>query len=279
MASLLTKSLPLPGSRLAPNDMGELDGNHHILICLLGDFRVLKAGQPIRIAGGSKAETLLCSLALRQEYGALRDVLLATLWPNTESTLAAQSLNSLVYDLHKRLGDGISRCPLIRYADGAYRLNVEAGVGIDVKVFDSLAAAGRKSALAGNHSSAVAFYTRALKFYRGDLHAGTDVHAIMERERLRALYLTALAYVADFYYAQGDYAACLDHSLALLASDPFREDAHRLVMRCYVRRGERAQALHQYRVCEEILRAEFDAAPEASTRALYDLIRLDPSRV
>ena len=44
--------------------------------------------------------------------------------------------------------------------------------------------------------------------------------------------------------------------------DHGREDVHRVVMRCYVRRGERAAALRHYQVCAHILRAEFDAAPE-----------------
>jgi DNA-binding SARP family transcriptional activator len=44
-------------------------------------------------------------------------------------------------------------------------------------------------------------------------------------------------------------------------------------MRCLVSRGERAQALRQYRLCEGILRAEFNAEPEAETEALYEQIR------
>ena len=253
--------------------------NCRILICLLGDFRVLKAGAPIKISSGSKTETLLCSLALRQGYCALRDVLLNTLWPNSEATLAGQSLNSLVYSVHKLLGDGIDGAPPVVYADGTYRLNVEAGVDIDVKNFDRLARAGRQRAQAGDRSATAALYARAVEVYHGDLRAGTDVHAVVERERLRALYLDLLAFIADHNFNAGNYAACLEYSQRLLSSDPFREDAHRLVMRCYVRIGERAQALRQFRVCEEVLRNEFSAVPEPSTRALFDLIRLNPDQV
>ncbi|NTU64270.1 MAG: alpha/beta hydrolase, partial [Chloroflexi bacterium] len=65
----------------------------------------------------------------------------------------------------------------------------------------------------------------------------------------------------------------------LLTVDPCREDAHRLAMRCYARRGERAQALRQYQVCETVLRSEFDAVPEPATRQLFDQIRLSPASV
>ena len=100
----------------------------------------------------------------------------------------------------------------------------------------------------------------------------------MERERLRARYLTLLAHLADYHYGAGNHEVCLDYAWRLLACDPCREDAHRLIMRCYVRQGERAEALRHYRLCVDILRAEFKAAPEAATTTLFEQIRLDPGQ-
>jgi DNA-binding SARP family transcriptional activator len=107
----------------------------------------------------------------------------------------------------------------------------------------------------------------------------TDVGSLLERERLRARFLSLLGYLADERYDAGDYGACLEQAWRLLGHDPCREDAHRVVMRCYVQRGERAAALRHYQVCVHILHAEFDAAPEPATTALFDQIRLSPSRV
>jgi hypothetical protein len=50
-------------------------------------------------------------------------------------------------------------------------------------------------------------------------------------------------------------------------------------MRCHVQRGERAQALRQYQLCRDILKAEYDAAPEPATTALFDQVRLDPGSI
>jgi hypothetical protein len=50
-------------------------------------------------------------------------------------------------------------------------------------------------------------------------------------------------------------------------------------MRCHVRLGERAQAFAQYRLCAAVLRAEYGAAPERATTALYEQVRLDPGTV
>ncbi len=122
-------------------------------------------------------------------------------------------------------------------------------------------------------------YDQSIRLYRGDLSVELDVGSVLERERLRARFLSLLAYLADYQYRAGNYGACLDHAWSLLRHDPCREDAHRVVMRCYVRRGERAAALRHYHVCEHILHAEFDAAPEPATTVLFDQIRLRPSRV
>jgi len=254
-------------------------GDWPVLICLFGQFRLLKAGQPAPVRGGGKTETLLRHLALRRGHTLPREVLLQSIWPDSEPDLAGQSLNSLVYSLHKLLGQVLRGAQPIVHADGTYRLNTEAGIGVDVACFDALADAGDRQARLGNEAGAAACYRRATHLYSGDLSAGADLHTVIERERLRARYLTGLAYLADHAYASGHYAACLDCALRLLVTDPCREDAHRLAMRCYVRLGERAQALRQYRVCTEVLRAEFGALPEPATAALFDQIRLDPGSV
>jgi DNA-binding SARP family transcriptional activator len=52
-----------------------------------------------------------------------------------------------------------------------------------------------------------------------------------------------------------------------------------MAMRSYVRMGERSQALRQYRMCRHVLEQEFEAVPEVATETLFELIRLEPSRV
>jgi DNA-binding SARP family transcriptional activator len=250
-----------------------------VVICLLGDFRLLKSSQPIAVRSGGKAEALLGLLGLRACQRVARDAILAALWPAGDPTLAGQSLNSLVYSLNRQLADAIGGAAAVQHADGYYRLNAEAGVMVDVADFESLVARGDRCARGGDLAGAVAQYRRAAGLYRGDLWSGSELAAVIERERLRARYLTLLAWLADYSYERGDYLTCLDVTRQLLASDPCREDAHRIAMRCYVRQGQRAQALRQYRLCANILRAEFDTAPEPATTALYDQIRLDPGSV
>jgi DNA-binding SARP family transcriptional activator len=242
-----------------------------VLVCLLGNFRVLAGGKVLRLRG-VKTESLLCSLALRERSSIPRETLLDLLWPHTERSLAGQSLNTLVYSLHKLLKTWLGGAAPVLHEHGSYRLNTEAGVVVDVAAFEKWAKVGDQEARSGNLAASVLAHTQAVHLYTGDLNVAVDVQAMVERERLRAIYLTLLAHLADGYYTAGDYSACVEYADRLLKCDPCREDAHRLVMRCHIQAGERAQALRQYRLCEQILHTEFDTVPEHATQALFNQI-------
>jgi hypothetical protein len=55
--------------------------------------------------------------------------------------------------------------------------------------------------------------------------------------------------------------------------EPWREDAHRQVMRLLAGAGQRSAALAQYRECRRILEAELGVEPEEGTTDLYHRIR------
>ncbi len=269
---------------------GERNQPHHVSsskddvswlvrLCLLGNFRLLVAGDLIPIHPGGKSEALLSLLALQSGRRMPRERLVQTLWPSSDLALGLRSLNTLVYNLHKLLGTALNGAAPVLHEDGYYRLNSEAGIGVDVTNFDRFVADGDQLRQAGDTAATYEAYSCAVALYRGDLCFAADPHTIMERERLRARYLTLLALLGEYHYQAGDISTALAYLWQLLVRDPCREDAHRLVMRCYVQRGERAAALHHYQVCADVLRTEFDAAPEAATVALFNQIRVEPDQM
>jgi DNA-binding SARP family transcriptional activator len=259
-----------------------------VLICLLGEFRILNGGHPMEIHG-AKMRALLSILALQTNYVMPREALLETLWPNVKVGLAGQSLSSLLHSLRKAISPQIGGEPLVRYADGCYRLNVAVGLATDVDLFEESAREGEQASRLGNPLAAADAYARAIHLYRGDLCAVADANqnandnsqsnAALKREHLKSSYLTLLARLAEHYYGQRNYWHCIEVAHRLLAKEPCREDVHRLLMRCYVLRGERSQAFRHYRLCLEILRREFDAEPEEATVQLFDQIRLAPENI
>lgn len=253
------------------------DATPLVLVAVLGSLRLLLGGAPLGIPRDSKSEGLLISLALAKQHGLPRIELLERLWPDYNLTLAGQSLNSLTYQLNKRVADALNGAGLIIHDNGYYCLNTQAGVGVDLDYFYAWYEAGKHSLRQGDSASATAFYQKALVLYKNDLCGDSNIQTVMERERLRIAFLDLLAYLADYSYNQNDYEQALFYIQRLLWHEPCREDAHRQAMCCYLRLNQRTQALRQYRLCCQALNSEFDAQPEPATVALYDQIRLNPA--
>lgn len=257
----------------------EPDHNGVIQVCLLGRFRLVRNDQPLRVVVSGKAMTLLSLLALHLDDGVPRESLMDAIWPDQHGAQSSVSLHSLIYTLQCRLRrETYGATPMV-YAHGSYFLNQDAGYSTDISRFGVLIRNGNRLVAASKETEAFASYERAVVVYEGDLSVGTDVSAVIERERLRADFLSVLAWLGDHAYRTQDYTAALSYALRLLGCDPCREDGHRVAMRAYVRRGQRAQALRQYRLCEHVLRREFDMAPEPLTTELFEQVRIDPANI
>src|SRR6476619_1965739 len=114
------------------------DSSWPVMICLLGNFRLLVAGELIPIHPGSKSEALLSLLALRSGRRMPREQLIQSLWPESDPDLARNSLHNLVHHLNKLLGSALHGAAPVLHEDGYYRLNLAAGIGVDVVSFDRL---------------------------------------------------------------------------------------------------------------------------------------------
>ena len=247
-----------------------------ILLCLLGNFRLLMKGESLSLYSKGKAEALLSYLGLHHGRRVSREQLITYLWPTSKLTQARRSLNNLTYSVNKHLRDAVDDFILVVYEAGFYRLNLEAGLKLDIVCFDTFFSMGNQAARTGDAETAADYFLRAEQLYRGELCIDSDVNAILERERLRNCYSILLSRLATFHYQANDHATCLKYAWKLLALDPCREDAHRLIMRAYVKNGQRAIALRHYQVCVDVLKVEFNAPPETATTALFDQIRLQP---
>ena len=250
-----------------------------VIVRLFGSFSLAKDDAPVALRAGGKVESLLVSLALRLHDGIEQDELVAALWPAADEGLGRQSLHTLTHTLRRDLGDALDgAAPVIR-SGGRLRLNTDRGIEVDVDQFERNVAAGDRLHRAGQDLAAVPCYEAAIGIYAGDLVVGSEIRHLLERERLRSQYLSLLARLAEARFAIEDYRGARNRAVELLTADPCREDAHRLVMRCAVRLGERAQALRQYALCSEILAREFAAEPEPATQDLFDKVRLAPASV
>jgi len=98
---------------------------------------------------------------------------------------------------------------------------------------------------------------------------------MIERERLLDAYAELLRRLAIRYAEVGQPWESVKTYYQILERDRCDEYTHRLLMECYVRLGQRARALRQYRLCERALRSEYDMMPSPKTRTLYASILKD----
>ena len=97
--------------------------------------------------------------------------------------------------------------------------------------------------------------------------------ALRQREHLHRRALDALTQLADYHERRGDDAHARRYAQRQLEFDPWREEAHRQLMRVLALGGQRSAALAQYETCRRILLSDLSVEPEAETTALYERIR------
>jgi DNA-binding SARP family transcriptional activator len=88
-----------------------------------------------------------------------------------------------------------------------------------------------------------------------------DDWVVVERERLRQLCLEAMEQMSQTLLDAGQWHRAIEAALAVVAIEPLRESAHRVLVEAYVGAGNRGQALRQFRRCRELLERELGLAP------------------
>jgi DNA-binding SARP family transcriptional activator len=82
---------------------------------------------------------------------------------------------------------------------------------------------------------------------------------VLRREQLHILALDALHRLTEQALDQADNTQAQRYARRQLALEPWREHAHRQLMRALARGGDRSAALAQYEACRRILAAELGA--------------------
>ena len=100
---------------------------------------------------------------------------------------------------------------------------------------------------------------------------------MVERERLANAYMDILDRLAVHYMEVGQHQESIRACYRVLEKDRCHEDSYRLLMQCYASLGLRARALHQYKMCEQILGQEYGTSPSPETRSLYLKLLSDES--
>jgi predicted ATPase/DNA-binding SARP family transcriptional activator len=239
-------------------------------IVALGDVRVYRGADQVGAAEWtySRARELLFYLLSRDS--ATKEQIGLALWPEGDPAQLRAQLHPVLHHLRHALG----RPNWVIFERGRYRFNRALEYTYDVEEFEQHLEQARRSQRA-KPADAMRSLEQGLRLYRGDFLAGEveSEWADRRREELRRRYRAALLTLGHLYGAAGAHTRAADAYRRLIADDPFQERAHRELMRCLARLGERGQALRVFEELVALLNRELGAAPAPETTALAERVR------
>jgi adenylate cyclase len=258
-----------------------------LAIRLFGPFQVTLGGDPVTGFRSDKVRGLLAYLTVETEGPHRRERLAGLLWPDLPEQSARANLRRALSNLRKVIGDNQATPPFLDITRQTIQFNGASDASVDVTAFAGLLE-GRAPRYPNTKptnqraSQATAQHLEeAVELYRGDFMEGFSLSdsavfeewAVLSRERLQRLVTEALDQLSAWYEGRGEVRRALQYAWRELELDPWRETAHRQVMRLLARSGQRGAALGQYESCRQMLADELGVEPAAETTRLFEQIR------
>ncbi len=223
---------------------------------LLGRFELTAGGREIHLARGAQA--LVAVLALKPRIRT-REAVAAEIWPDGDGAGTTASLRQSLWVVRSAFASaGVTLERYLTIDPEVIGFNPCAPIDVDVARFET--------AVRGPAANA----ETAIALYRGDLLECVAMECLaLERERLADAFEDTLAEVAERRLAAGDLHGARAVAEALLGRDPFREEAHAVLLQVHGRVGSRSQVIRQYRRVTELLDRELGVEPLPETVAAY----------
>ncbi len=249
----------------------------------LGAFQVVRGHQPLTGFESGKVRALLAYLVLEQERPHTRDELAGLLWPDFPNKTARKNLRQALNNLRQTLGDADASPSYLHIGGDFIQWNVASDFWVDTAVFRQLLAACadhphrhpvRCRSCADRRQQAVALYRGDLlaHFFLSDSQTFEE-WLLWQREGLHRQVMPALEQLAAYFEENEQLEQAQRYAARQLELEPWREEAHRQLMRTLAAAGQRSAALAQYHACSSLLEKEFGTRPTRVTQELYARIR------
>ena len=233
-----------------------------LTLLLLGPFQATSGEVAIPESRAKRIEALLAYLAMEAAYPHRRERLVGFLFPELPDGQARTNLRQTIKRLREAIGDNPDQ-PYLLITRESVQFNQGSDHFLDTAVYQEQLGGcsvhrGRRDGLCPD---CMAMAGQAVNLYRGPFLNGfflEDSAAYEEwllghRERLQQETITALQQLADFHERRGEYDLAGQYARQQIAIEPWREEAHRQLMRVLAYQGQRTAALHQYEILRDQL--------------------------
>lgn len=192
------------------------------------------------------------------------------LWPDASPQQLHSNFRMAIYHLRRALGGR----DWIVFENNSYTFNRSLNYWLDVEAFEAHIGEALK-VQAEDAERAMHHLEEAVKLCRGELLE--DVLSadwcLLRREELRRKYLQALLTFGQLLFAVSRYARAAEMYLQVIACDSYLEEAHRELMRCYARQGERGLALQHYHTLVQMMHDELGSSPAPETILVFERLQ------
>jgi DNA-binding SARP family transcriptional activator len=216
---------------------------------------------------GPQGRLVFAMLVAEHPHPVRRDELAEELWPDAVPASWDTALRVLVSKVRAALDQiGEPASDLLASTAGAYQLRLPAAAWVD---FHEIAAAvHRAEASLTSGATEVAgpdALVASMISGRGFLPGIDGPWVERTRTHLLDLRVRALVCLAEVWLARGDFAQAARDAESIVSLDPYREGAHRLLMRAHVAAGDRASAARAFQACRSRLADDLGVEPAPET--------------
>ena len=243
------------------------DWPYPLKIDTLGKFEILMNDEPLVFAGKAQKKPLELLKAVIAAGGVNVPVerLTDALWPDADGDLAHKSFDTTLSRLRRLLGED----HFIRYGAGQLSLD-PLSCRVDSllleKVFDKIKKAPADQVLP--------LCEKAAGLYKGSFlpsDAGLQ-WTVARREMLKNRMLRVIILAGRHFEQTGQWEKASEYYIQGLEIDDLAEEFSRLLMICYQKSGNVAEAIKAYDRCRRRLQVHLGIGPSAETEAVYSSI-------
>jgi LuxR family maltose regulon positive regulatory protein len=271
LARLEQLEADLPGlrRRMRPHLATIPFGPPKITIHAFGASRVELDGKPVTLPEwiNQKRVRELFFFILAHPEGLTKESIGVVFWPDSTPGQLKLQFKNAIYRMRFALGQDV-----VEFENDRYRFNHNLDYEYDVETFTSYL---HKAEGSRDAEQRIKLQEQAAAIYRHPYLEDVEGSWVIPiREALWREFTACVASLARLFLESNSNDKVLEYSQKLLAIDGCLEEAHRLAMRAYAAKGDRAGLVRQYERCRQALHDEINAPPSQQTAQLFKSLNL-----
>ena len=218
-----------------------------------------------------RARDIFLYIATSKHRRVDKDVLIDAFWGEDDPKTIEKNFHPTISHIRKALNSRQAfKQNFLVFRDGAYQLNPELVYSIDTEEFETAIAEAEKAKKEKDERAFKLNLEKAHALYRGEYMSGVYENWAEERRPFYAeQFARVLNALAKIAVGEKKWSNALKLSAEILEIDPYREDAHRLMMKVFAAQGKRSSVVDQYENLQKILKSELGVTPAPETRKLF----------